>query len=73
MSLYTHKISWNENHPEYGTLTKSFRTTEDAIPAHLERLLKSDTAFNIHWEQLPLVECIARIEQLKNYFPKHEN
>jgi hypothetical protein len=70
MSLYTHKISWNENHPEFGTITKSFRTSEDTIKGHLKRLLESDTAFNIHWENLPLVNHIERQSQLQNYFPK---
>lgn len=69
MSLYTHKISWKENHESFGLVTKSFRTTEDALEGHLKLLLESDTAFSIQWEQLPLSENIDRAEQLKNFFP----
>lgn len=38
---YTHKISWVENHPRYGTVEKSFPTTKDAVNIHLSRLKKS--------------------------------
>lgn len=38
---YTHKISWVENHPRYGTVEKSFPTTKDAASIHFSKLEKS--------------------------------
>lgn len=63
---YTHKISWKENHSMFGLVTKSFRTTEDALKLHLTSLLKNPEAFGVEWETLPVYENADNLAQLKN-------
>ena len=48
---YTHRIFWEENVKNIGTVTKSFPTTKDAVPLHLYNMKKSpDKIFNIRVE-----------------------
>jgi len=49
---YTYKITWFEMHDMFGTVTKSIRTTDDAVKLHIRNLLRSKTTSNITVEKL---------------------
>ena len=50
--MYTHKITWIELHDMFGTVTKSFRTTEDMVHRHVNALNRSYIVSNITVEKL---------------------
>lgn len=49
---YTHKITWFEMHDYLGVLTKSFRTTQDAVGLHVRNLGRSKKVSNITIERI---------------------
>jgi hypothetical protein len=48
MQVYTHRISWVENHKQHGTINKQFNTTWNAVKIH-EQILSKNTEV-LSWE-----------------------
>jgi hypothetical protein len=49
---YTHKITWQEKHKQYGTVTKSFPTTKDAVQWHLSNMKTNPDIINAVVERI---------------------
>lgn len=49
---YTWMVSWEEVHKDYGVVTPSFPTTDDAIDMHLHNLRNDSKVFNLKYERI---------------------
>lgn len=54
-SGYTHTISWTEKHQHLGDVSKSFRTTKDAVELHLKAMNSTGQCRDIRVEVIPVV------------------